>query len=225
MNILIIEDDLNLSKALEHILKKENYSVEVANDGNSGYEKASQNNFDVIVLDRMLPGMDGISICKKLRNENIATPIIMLTARDSMEDKIEGFDSGADDYMTKPFAPPELLAHIKALGRRKGVIIKENLKFEDLELNEKTSELLCNGQEIKLDKIEYKIMKEFLKVPSELISKNNLVEKVWGSNSYVGESNLNSYITFLTKKLNFLNSNCLIIKENENYILTKTSND
>ena len=219
MDVLIIEDDENLSKALAYILEENDYRVEVANNGEEGFNLASIKNYDVIVLDRMMPKMDGITVCEKLRKQNNNTPIIMLTARDSVEDKIKGLDSGADDYMTKPFAPQELLAHLNAITRRKGGIIQASCKFADLELNTDEKNLICGDQSISLDKQEFTLIKTLIDNSNQAISKDEIVNKVWGSNSYVGKNNIDSYITFMQKKLKYLNSKCEIVQNQDNYKL------
>lgn len=221
MDVLIIEDDENLSKALAYILEENDYRVEVANNGEDGFNLASNKNYDVIVLDRMMPKMDGITVCEKLRKQNNNTPIIMLTARDSVEDKIKGLDSGADDYMTKPFAPQELLAHLNAITRRKGGIIQASYKFADLELNTDEKNLICGDQSISLDKQEFTLIKTLIDKSNQAISKDEIVNKVWGSNSYVGKNNIDSYITFMQKKLKYLNSKCEIVQNQENYKLSE----
>lgn len=221
MDVLIIEDDENLSKALAYILEENNYKTEVASDGEEGFNLASNKSYDVIVLDRMMPKMDGITVCEKLRKQNNNTPIIMLTARDSVEDKIKGLDSGADDYMTKPFAPQELLAHLNAITRRKGGVIQTSCKFSDLELNTDEKNLICSGQSINLDKQEFTLIKTLIENSNQAISKDELVNKVWGSNSYVGKNNIDSYITFMQKKLKYLNSKCKIVQNQDNYKLSE----
>lgn len=176
MKVLIVEDDENLSKALAYILEENNYKVSLAFNGEDGYHHALNENFDVIVTDRMMPKMDGATMCAKLRQRNINTPIIMLTALESVDNKIEGLDSGADDYMTKPFAPQELLAHLNALTRRKGGVIYTNPKFGDLVLKTDTKNLECNGQTMKLDKQEYIILKLFMESEDSTTSKSDLVK-------------------------------------------------
>ena len=138
MRILLVEDEIHLALAVSEILKKNGYQVDVANDGYDGYEYAKSNVFDLIILDIMLPKMSGIDILRKLRSEKFSVPILMLTAKDEVEDKVEGLDYGADDYMTKPFATPELLARIRALSRRKGEVLdEEGEKTADGEKNDR----------------------------------------------------------------------------------------
>ena len=135
MQVLIVEDDVRLAQAIGKILEENGYQVDLVFDGKTGYDYAVSALYDVVILDVMLPKMDGFEVARQLRRANIATPILMLTARAQIPDKIEGLDSGADDYMTKPFSPAELLAHLRALTRRTGQVIFENLEFGDLKLN------------------------------------------------------------------------------------------
>ena len=204
MRILLVEDEIHLAQAVSEILKKNGYLVEVANDGYAGYEYARSNAFDLIILDIMLPKMSGIDILRKLRGEKFSVPILMLTAKDEVEDKVAGLDFGADDYMTKPFATPELLARIRALSRRKGEVLDEEICYEDIVLKLKRNELICGENKVKLSLKEFKIMEFFLKNPEQIITKERLIEKIWGDDSDAEYNNVEVYISFLRKKLSFL---------------------
>jgi two-component system response regulator ArlR len=150
MRVLIVEDEIPLAEALGQILRKNNYTVDIANDGESGLDNALSNIYDLIILDIMLPKMDGLSILKHIRREGFSTPVILLTARGEISDKVKGLDCGADDYLAKPFASEELLARIRAVSRRKNTVLEDNcLKFGDLQLNMSTLKLSKNDKEIK----------------------------------------------------------------------------
>lgn len=178
MKVLIVEDDINLAKALGHILREKKYIVDIVHNGADGLEYGKSNNYDVIILDLMLPKMDGNEVCKNLRRLKINTPIIILTAKDSIPSKIQGLDSGADDYMTKPFAPAELLAHLRALTRRKGKIVFESIDYLDLNLNLSSYDLSCNNKVVHLNYKEFSIMQILMNNSGQIISKQDLKDKV-----------------------------------------------
>ncbi len=208
MRILVVEDELHLSEALSHILKKNNYTVDVSNDGESGLDNALTGIYDVIVLDIMLPKMDGITILKTIRQEGIETPVILLTARGEISDKVKGLDSGADDYLSKPFNTDELLARIRALSRRRGEIVTGNntIEFGDITLN--TSNLLLSGVhgEITLTLKESELL-EYLMIHKRIVcSKEQIIEKLWGFESEAEANHVEVYISFLRKKLKFIHS-------------------
>ena len=206
MKILVVEDELRLAEALSQIMQEQKYQVDVANDGNDGLDYALYGDYDVIVLDVMLPGKDGFEIVRALRAAKIKTPVIMLTARDDVRDKIRGLDKGADDYMTKPFVPEELLARIRALSRRQGEVLLEEISMEDLTLSLSTNDLLCGAKSIHLAFKEFEIMKILLSNQKAIVSKEMLISKVWGDDSDAEDNNVEAYISFLRKKLSFLGS-------------------
>ena len=206
MQVLVVEDDIRLAEALAHILKENHYLVDVVGDGESGLSYAESDMYDVIILDVMLPKMDGFSIVSSLRREKITTPVLMLTARDAIPDKITGLDSGADDYMTKPFAPAELLARLRSLTRRQGEVIFEELEFGDIKLNLESCDLFCGAKNIHLGFKEFSILKILMSNPGQVISKDTLIMKVWGIESSAEDNNVEAYISFLRKKLAFLGS-------------------
>jgi len=210
MKILIVEDEVRLADALGEIMQEEKYMVDVVYNGTDGYDYGLSGDYDVIVLDVMLPGMDGFSVVNKLRKNGVKTPVIMLTARDDVSDKITGLDQGADDYMTKPFVPKELLARIRALSRRKGEVILEELAYEDLRLVLATNDLWCGTKSIHLSFKEFELMKLFLSNPGILMSKETLIVKVWGAESDAEDNNVEAYISFLRKKLFFIGSGLTI---------------
>ena len=206
MKILVVEDELRLAAALSHIMQEPKYQEDVANDGNDGLDYALYGDYDVIVLDVMLPGKDGFEVVRALRAAKVQTPVIMLTARDDVRDKIRGLDKGADDYMTKPFVPEELLARIRALSRRQGEVLLEEISMEDLTLSLSTNDLLCGAKSIHLAFKEFEIMKILLSNQKAIVSKEMLISKVWGDDSDAEDNNVEAYISFLRKKLSFLGS-------------------
>ena len=210
MRVLIVEDEVRLAEALAQILAESKYMTDVVNSGLDGFEYALSGIYDVIVLDVMLPEMDGFTIAKKLRDNKIQTPIIMLTAKDSTVDKITGLDCGADDYMTKPFVPDELLARIRALTRRQGEVQMNEAEFGDITLNLSTGDLACRGKSIHLNYKESEILKLLMANPNSAVSKEDLITKVWGYDSDASDNNVEAYISFLRKKLSFLDSHVSI---------------
>ncbi len=211
MRILIVEDQGKLAEALAQILRKNNYTVDVANDGETGLDNALSDIYDLIILDIMLPKIDGITILKHLRKEKIATPIIMLTAKGEISDKIVGLDSGADDYLAKPFATEELLARIRALTRRKGEIIEDStLIFDDIQLNTSTLKLSRDEREVKLTLKESEILEILINRKNIATSKEIIIEKLWGFDAEIEHNHVEVYISFLRKKLSFLASRVVI---------------
>ncbi len=207
MNILLVEDAVSLSEALVHVLKKEKYVVDAVYDGKSGLHYALTGRYDLILLDIMLPKMNGFDVLMRLREENIGTPVLILTAMGQVSERVRGLDLGADDYLAKPFATDELLARIRALLRRKGNVISENIKkFGDIEYNSSTFELCCNGKKVKVALKESEIIQYFLDRPSFVVSKDELIVKLWGYDSEAEYNNIEVYISFLRKKLLFLGS-------------------
>lgn len=210
MRILIVEDEVRLADALGQIMEEAKYMVDVVYNGIDGLDYGVSGIYDVIVLDVMLPGKNGFDIVKELRTSKIATPVIMLTARDDVNDKIMGLDKGADDYMTKPFVPEELLARIRALSRRQGDVVLEELSFADLTLNLSTCDLWSGAKSIHLGYKEFEILKILMSSPGILISKEMLITKVWGNDSNAEDNNVEAYISFLRKKFFYLGSSTTI---------------
>lgn len=211
MRILIVEDEEHLAEALIQILRKYNYSVDAVHDGPSGLDNALSGIYDLILLDVMLPGMDGMTILKTLRAEGVMTPVIMLTAKGEISDKVAGLDYGADDYIAKPFSTEELLARIRASLRRRNEVLQEDaLKFGDIELNMSTLKLSGNGKEMKLIFKESELMELLITRKSAVTSKDQIIEKLWGFDSEAESNNVEVYISFLRKKLAFLQSSVKI---------------
>lgn len=204
MKILIVEDDESLALAIAQILNEQKYQTEIAYNGEDGLDYALHDNYDLILLDIMLPKLDGFSLVKKLRQNKNNSPIIMLTAKDDIHSKITGLDSGADDYITKPFVKEELLARIRANARRQGDVIINTLSFCDLNLDLDTAILSCNTKSIQLSFKEFSILKILLVHPNLVISKEVLINKVWGNESEAEANNVEAYISFLRKKFQFI---------------------
>lgn len=207
MRILVIEDELHLAEALTQILKKNNYIVDTVNDGESGLDNALSGIYDLILLDIMLPKINGLEVLKQIRKEEITTPVILLTAKGEISDKVVGLDSGADDYLSKPFATEELLARIRAMSRRKGEVLPDNiLRFGDIELNPETLMLTCGRKEVKLILKESQLLELLITRKNSASSKELIIEKIWGFDSEVEHNHVEVYISFLRKKLQHLNS-------------------
>ena len=207
MRLLIVEDEVHLAEALTHILKKKNYTVDWADNGIDGLDCSLSGIYDLIILDIMLPKMDGITVLRNIRKEGNSVPVILLTAKGEIADKIEGLDSGADDYLSKPFATDELLARIRALSRRKGeIVLDHTLNFGDIALNVSTLMLSKEDRKIKLLLKECELL-EMLMMQRTAVSKEAIIEKLWGFDRDVEHNNVEVYVSFLRKKLNYLNAN------------------
>ena len=199
MRILIIEDEQKMAEILKRGLEEENFSVEVANDGDSGLAIGKEQKFDVILLDVTLPGTDGFDVAKELRTAHVKTPILMLTARDSTEMKVRGLDSGADDYITKPFAFAELLARIRAQVRRSEDITK--LQIGDLLLDLIHRKVTRGGEEVQLTGKEFNLLEYFMQHPDEILSRETLSEKVWNETFDALTNVIDVYINYLRNKV------------------------
>lgn len=206
MRILIVEDEKPLADAIAQLLRDQHYDVDAVYDGKSGLDFALIGDYALIILDVMLPLMNGFDVVKALRQQKQSTPVLMLTAREATCDKITGLDCGADDYMTKPFDYNELFARVRALTRRVGEVVLEELSFGDLTLNLDQAELSCANKTVHLNYKEFAIMKQLMQYPSMTVSKETLIVNVWGSSSDAVENNVEVYISFLRKKLRFLDS-------------------
>ncbi len=206
MRILIVEDEVRLAEALGEIMKSQRYTVDIVNDGEDGYDYAMSDVYDVIVMDVMLPKMNGFDIVRKMREEKNQTPVIMLTAKDDTADKIKGLDCGADDYLTKPFVPGELLARIRAISRRQGEVVMDELEFEDLTLNLSNYTVSCGKSSINLGPKEFDLLHILMSNPNIIVSKEDLLVKVWGALSDAEDNNVEVYISFLRKKLSHISS-------------------
>lgn len=206
MQVLVVEDEKRLAQALKQILTEQKYMVDVVYDGNDGFDYAMSGIYDIIILDIMIPFKDGFQVAYELRKNKIETPIIMLTAKDTVPDKVSGLNSGADDYMTKPFAPEELLARIKALTRRRGEVMLDETDFGDFNFNASTCELSKGTKSVHLNYKEAELLKLLIANRDTIISKEDIITKVWGYDSDAGSNNVEAYVSFLRRKFNFINS-------------------
>lgn len=206
MKVLIVEDEKRLAEAIQQILAEQKYSADLAFDGVDGYQYAMEGVYDAVILDVMLPGMDGFTVVKELRDRLNCVPVLMLTAREELSDKVEGLDCGADDYMTKPFEPEELLARLRALTRRQRKVMTEELSYEDLKLNISARMLSAGEKSIHLGFKEYEVMYMLMRNTQGVTSKEQIIGRVWGRGSDAESNNVEAYISFLRKKLNYLNS-------------------
>lgn len=211
MRILVIEDEVQLADAVSEILKRNKYFVDTVYDGADGLDYALTGVYDCILLDVMLPKMNGFEVLSNLRQEKISTPIIMLTAKSEVEDKITGLDGGADDYITKPFNTNELLARIRATTRRKGELVDDNcISFENLKLMKNSCSIAYGENDIKLSLKEFQIMELLISNPHRILPKERIIEKIWGYESDVEYNNIEVYISFLRKKLSTMCSDIQI---------------
>lgn len=212
MKILIIEDDHKIAAAIKRGLEQEKFVVDNAYDGEDGYELALSGEYAAIILDLMLPKMDGIEVCKKLRESQVHTPIIMLTAKSQLEDKIEGLNIGADDYLTKPFAFEELLARIKALIRRPVNTVSDKLSYEDLSIDTLTYKVMRSKTEINLSKKEYTVLEFLLRNKENIVTKDQLINRLWDYDSDILPNTIEQYISYLRNKVDkpFANKPSLI---------------
>ena len=211
MNILVVEDETNLAEALAHILRENHWNVDVVDNGKDGLAYAGSGMYTAIVLDVMLPLMDGFEVCRRLRESGVSTPVLMLTARSETKSKVLGLDAGADDYLTKPFDPEELLARLRALTRRTGEVVLDSLAFGDLTLSLVDMNLSCdNGRSVRLSQRECTVLELLMRSPQTVYSKSALLTRVWGTAGETGLNNVEAYISFLRKKLAFLESRVTI---------------
>lgn len=212
MKLLLVEDEKRMAQALAELLKLEKNEVDVCADGISGLQAIESNIYDVIILDVMLPGMSGFEIAKQSRKNGIKTPILMLTAKGELDDKVTGLDSGADDYLTKPFMTKELLARLRALCRRTTGMSDGILSFGDITLDTNTSVLCCknSGQSVRLREKEFKIMEYLLINQGQIITREQLALKIWGYDNEAEYNNVEVYLTFTRKKLSFIQSSIKI---------------
>ena len=206
MRVLIVEDEHRLAETLSQILKEQRYQTDTVHDGTDGLDYALSGQYDLILLDVMLPRLSGFEVAQRLRAAHVSTPILMLTARDEVSDKITGLDCGADDYMTKPFDTGELLARVRALTRRQGEVLSETLTVFDLTLNLSTRCLGCAGRSVRLGFKEFDVLRLLMTAPRAVVPKEDIISKVWGIESDAEDNNVEVYISFLRKKLAFLGS-------------------
>ena len=206
MKILTIEDEFNLADAIASTLKSKKYSVDIVTDGEKGLEEALTDIYDLIILDVMLPHKNGIEILKEIKEEEIKAKVLMLTAKNTIDDKLVGFNNGADDYLTKPFHMEELIARVNVQLRKKQNISDEIMKLGDISLNIKSMELSTENHKVKIIGKEYQLLELFLNNPNQIMEKEQLFLKVWGYDSECDINTLEAYISFIRKKLKLIKS-------------------
>lgn len=210
MRLLLAEDEKDLAEALEALLKHNNYSVDTVNNGQDALDYLMLEDYDGAILDIMMPKLDGINVVKKIREAKKNTPILMLTAKSEIEDRVDGLDSGADDYLTKPFSTKELLARIRSMTRRQATFTSNELEYGNIKLNKLTFELSSGKNSFRLSNKEYQIMEMLMRNPCNVIATERFLERIWG---YESDSEINVVwvnISYLRKKLKILNSNIQI---------------
>ena len=206
MRILIVEDEVRLAETLRQLMEDQRYQADTVYDGADGVDYGLAGQYDLIILDVMLPKVDGFQVAQRLRAAHVSTPILMLTARDEVSDKISGLDCGADDYMTKPFDTGELMARVRALTRRQGEVLSDILTVGDLSLD-CTSRLLSAGdRSVRLGFKEFEVLRLLMVNSGAVVTKETLISKIWGLDSEAEDNNVEVYISFLRKKLVYLNS-------------------
>ena len=210
MRLLIAEDEKDLADALCVLFEKNQFSVDTVGDGFSAYEYASSGEYDAIILDIMMPKLNGIDVLKRLREDSVSTPVMMLTAKGQKDDRILGFNSGADDYLPKPFDPDELIARVRALLRRSSSYTPDILRFGDISLDTGDGTLKCNNRQVKLSAREYRLMELFMRSPDTVISADRIMERIWGWDSDAGTGVVWVHISNLRKKLSSIGSSVSI---------------
>ena len=210
MKILVVEDDKLLAESLRSILERKGFQVELSFDGQTGAEYALLGVYDLLILDVMMPGMDGYQVARQVRQQRCATPILMLTAKSALEDRIEGLNAGADYYLTKPFDTRELLACIHALLRRQGGQVDE-MQFGNTVLDLSTSQLICGEKSLRLSAREFDVLRLLLQSQGRNLSKETILARVWGYDSNAVENHVEVYVGFLRKKLQAVGSNVRIV--------------
>ena len=224
MKVLVVDDEIKLADAVGELLRRNKFVVDVVYDGEDGYFYAKKGDYDVILLDVMMPGMDGFEVASRLRQNKCNVPILMLTAKDEVASRVKGLDCGADDYLTKPFATEELLARIRALTRRQSELVFDELTYEDITLNTSNYTLSCGQKTVSLGAKEYEIMRFLMTNSTQVISKDIIISKIWGLDSDITENNVEAYMSFLRKKLFYIGSKVTIMtKRLLGYYLEKTA--
>ena len=211
MRVLLVEDEIRLAEALEQILRKQGYIVDVTGDGFIGQDMAETDIYDVIILDRTLPGVEGVEILKHLRTRHIATPVIFLTAKDTISNRVEGLDAGADDYLVKPFSKDELLARVRALSRRSENLQTNNtLCVASLCLDVRSCEVSIGTDKVKLTVTEAQLLELLMRNQGQVLTKEQILDRIWGFDNDVEIKNVELYIFYLRKKIAFEKSGVTI---------------
>ena len=211
MRLLIAEDERDLAEALTFLFQKNQFTVDAVYNGTDAYEYASSGEYDAIVLDVMMPGMNGIEVLTRLRRNNIRTPIMMLTAKAQKDDRIEGFDAGADDYLPKPFEPDELISRVRAMLRRTGDYKPNDLTFHDLTLYASSVTLGCHENKVRLSGREFQVMELFMRSPNTVLSAERIMDRVWGWDSDAEINVVWVHLSNLRKKMKAIGSEVTIV--------------
>ena len=207
MRILIAEDEIATAKALKVLLEKNKFQTDIVHTGTDAWDYISSSEYDVVVLDIMMPGMSGIEVLKKMRNARMSTPVLLLTAKAELEDKVEGLDAGADDYLPKPFATPELIARVKALGRRSAIYQDDSKTIGSLTLDRNRYEMISGSRKVSLTNKEFLLMELFCRNPGHVFSTEHLMDRIWGLDSESGIDVVWTHIGFVRKKLRSIEAN------------------
>lgn len=200
MKILVVDDERAVRDSLRRALELEGYEVDLAVDGADGLARITEGQPDVVILDVLMPGVDGLEVSRRVRNSGNRVPVLMLTARDEVDDRVAGLDAGADDYVTKPFALDELLARVRALLRRTTEESEEVLRFTDLELNPGTREVTRAGEPVELTRTEFSLLELFMRNPRQVLTRSIIFERVWGYDFGFASNSLDVYIGYLRRK-------------------------
>jgi len=206
VRVLIVEDEVSLANAMKKILEQNGYFADAVHDGKTAVEYAECMEYNLVILDVMLPELDGFGVVKRLRRDRVGTPILMLTARSEVADKVAGLNYGADDYMTKPFDTQELVARVGALTRRTGGVVVDEIVFEDLRLDLNSAVLYCGDRSVQLSKKEFGVLRTLLTDPRVTVTTESLINEVWGMESEATDNNVEVYVSFIRKKLKYLGS-------------------
>lgn len=210
MRILVAEDERRLAETLGDVLMGNGYTVDVCYDGMAALDNAQSGIYDTIILDVMMPKMDGFEVARRIRKAKISTPILMLTARSHVQDRVRGLDSGADYYLTKPFEIAELLACVRSLMRRQPEVISEHMEFGDLKLNVSSCAIACGPDFVKLSSKELELMRLLMAAKGNVVTKETMLLKVWGYDSDASDNNVEVYISFLRRKISHIHSQVVI---------------
>ena len=219
MRLLVVEDDVRLSEVLIRGLREEGYAVDSAFDGRAALEQLSLNTYDTVVLDVMLPGPNGFEVCRQMRSAKLPTPVLMLTARDAVEDRIAGLDCGADDYLVKPFAFTELLARIRALLRRTPISAAPTLHVADLTIDTASHRVSRGDEEVELTSKEYALLEYLARNAGRVISRSEIAEHVWDENFDPFSNLIEVYVNRLRRKIDRREPHLIVTRRNEGYML------
>lgn len=206
MRILIAEDEVEIARALKFLLKKNKFTVDIVHNGNDAWNYVRQMDYNVVVLDIMMPEIDGLEVLRRMRSQKMTVPVLLLTAKAEIEDRVTGLNAGADDYLPKPFAASELIARVKALSRRSMNYSDSILREGNISLDCNCYELSANGRSVRLNNKEYQLMELFMSNPRRIFSTDHMMEKIWGNDSDAGMDVVWTYIGFLRKKLRELDA-------------------